>query len=351
VCTFSPTAVECTPATVDLSARETETYTVSFSYVSYSDRLVVAIDVGGTSLKGAVVDHLGHVVLVDRRQTQRERGPEAAVQTILKFAEDLVELSRHRVTGGHVLAAGVAVPGLVDEHAGVGLLSANLGWRNVPLRRLLHDRLGMPVALGHDDRAAALAEQLLGAARGYEEYLFLTLGTGVGAAVVLHGAPYLGAHGLGGEFGHMCVQPEGPVCSCGHKGCVEALASATAVTRRYQELAPSSSALSAREIAERVSSDMVAAQVWDEAVAALSVSIANYTALLDPGCVVIGGGMATAGPALFRPLQERLALDVRFQAPPPVVPALLGEDAGYLGAALLAWLTLGVPRSALAWRT
>ncbi len=310
------------------------------------DGLVVAVDVGGTALKGALVDAQGRVAVVERRPTRREQGAAAVIQNILDFTGHLASTVSH----GPVVGAGVVVPGLVDEKAGVAHASSNLKWWDVPLGRLLRERLGLPVVLGHDVRAAAVAEGLLGAARGCDHYLFLTLGTGVGATVVLNGVPYVGAHGLGGEFGHMTVQPGGPRCGCGHDGCVEALASATAVEYRYQSLAPSAAVLTARDIAERAATDAIAATVWGEAITALGMGIANYITLLDPEQVVIGGGMAEAGPILFRPLLERLATMVRFQSVPPVLPAELGEDAGYLGAALIAWLALGVPSDALTWR-
>jgi glucokinase len=154
---------------------------------------------------------------------------------------------------------------------------------------------------------------------------------------------------MGGEFGHITVQPGGPPCGCGHSGCIEALASATAVARRYGALAREQD-VSAHDVAQRAAAgDVVAARIWGEAVAALSTGIANYVALLDPERVVIGGGMASAGPILFRPLVERLATEVRFQSAPPVVPAELGENAGYLGAALMAWHRLNIPPDALAW--
>lgn len=317
---------------------------------AYSDGLVVGVDVGGTDLKGAVVDYQGRVAMTERRPTHRERGAPAVVENILDFVRELANKASYRPATGRVVAAGVAVPGVVDDEAGVARVSSNLKWHDVPLRRLLQEHLGLPIAIGHDVRAASIAEGLLGAARGCDNYLFLTLGTGVGAAVVMNGVPYVGAHGMGGEFGHMTVQPGGPLCGCGHRGCVEALASAAAVATRYQALAQASTVVTARDVAERTAVDSVAATVWGEAIAALGIGIANYITLLDPERVVIGGGMAEAGPTLFRPLVERLATEMRFQSAPPVLPAELGEDAGYLGAALMAWLALGVPREALTWR-
>jgi glucokinase len=239
----------------------------------------------------------------------------------------------------------------VDEETGVALTSVNLEWKNVPLRRLLEERLGVPAVIGHDVRTASIAEGLLGAARGSENYLFVTLGTGVGAAVVLGGSPYMGVHGAAGEFGHMVVQPGGPPCGCGRQGCIETLASASAVVRRYRAMTRAPADITTRDVAAQViAGDAAAQRVWGEAIEALGIGIGNYVVLLDPERVVIGGGMADAGQMLFEPLITRLAKEVPFQPVPSLLPAALGNDAGYLGAALKAWLALGVSRSELNWR-
>lgn len=310
------------------------------------DELVIGIDVGGTEFKGAVIDRQGHICKKERRAAQRERGSEAVIQAILDFASDLSQVTE----GSRVVGAGVAVPGLVDEQNGVALLSVNLGWKDVPLRRLLEERLGVRVVVGHDVRTASIAEGLIGAARGSDDYVLVTLGTGIGASVVLHGVPYLGVHGSAGELGHIVIQPDGPECSCGRRGCLETLASASAVVQHYRDLTHCADDVTTRDVAERVNrGDEAAGQVWRQAVEALGMGLANYVTLLDPERIVIGGGMADAGPMLFEPLKTVLAREICFEPVPPVLPAVLGNDAGYLGAALSAWLALGVPRDELNW--
>jgi glucokinase len=317
---------------------------------THEDELVIGIDVGGTEFKGAVIDRQGHIYKKERRPAQREKGTEAVINGILDFAYDLSQMTRKMPGDNRVVGAGVAVPGLVDEKNGIALLSVNLGWKDVPLRRLLEERLGATAVIGHDVRTASIAEGLLGAARGSENYLLVTLGTGIGAAVVLQGVPYLGVHGAAGELGHIVVRPNGPKCSCGRRGCLETLASASAVIQHYQDLAHVSQDVTARDVAERVKAgDEVAGRVWDEAIEALGIGIANYITLLDPERVVIGGGLADAGQMLFEPLKAVLAREVCFEPIPPVLPAALGNDAGYLGAALSAWLALGVSRNELNW--
>ncbi|HJT55002.1 MAG TPA: ROK family protein [Ktedonobacteraceae bacterium] len=310
------------------------------------DELVIGIDVGGTEFKGAVINRQGHIRKKERRSAQRERGSEAVINAILDFASDLSQ-----VTGeSRVVGAGVAVPGLVDEQNGVALLSVNLGWKDVPLRNLLEERLGLKAVVGHDVRTASIAEGLIGAARGSDDYVLVTLGTGIGASVVLHGVPYLGAHGSAGELGHIVIQPDGPKCSCGRRGCLETLASASAVVQHYRDLTHCANDVTTRDVAERVNQgDEAAGQVWRQAVEALGMGLANYVTLLDPERIVIGGGMADAGQMLFDPLKAVLAREICFEPVPSVLPAALGNDAGYLGAALSAWLALGVPRDELNW--
>ncbi|NUS14129.1 MAG: ROK family protein, partial [Streptomyces sp.] len=196
-------------------------------------RHVIALDVGGTGMKAALVAADGTLLHEDRRPTGRERGPDAVVAAILDFAADL-GAHGEREYGEPAVAAGVAVPGIVDADTGVASYSANLGWRDVPLRDLLSRRLdGIPVALGHDVRSGGLAEGRIGAGRGTDRFLFLALGTGIAGAIGIDGRIEAGAHGFAGEIGHVVVRPDGPQCGCGQRGCMEALASAGAVSRAW----------------------------------------------------------------------------------------------------------------------
>jgi glucokinase len=228
----------------------------------------------------------------------------------------------------------------VDEARGVALRAVNLPWRELPLADVVAERCGLPVVLSHDVRAAAAAEAALGAGRGIADLLFVAIGTGIGGAVVAGGRPYGGAHGHAGEIGHTVVEPDGPPCACGARGCVEALASAAAIERGYAEAGAGDGA-SAREVAALAAAhDPAARAVWDRAVAALAAGLADAVALLDPELIVVGGGLAEAGPPLFEPLAAALAARMTLAAPPPVVAAELGAEAGCRGAALLAWRAL-----------
>lgn len=308
---------------------------------------VVAIDVGGTNLKGAVVDRRGRAVAVARRDSAVREGPQAVVDAVVGLAAELQRSAA--ASGAGIVAAGLAVPGLVDEDTGTVRTAANLGWRDLRIGSVAERRLGVAVTVSHDVRAGALAEGLLGAARGRRDYLLITLGTGIGAAVVIGGRPYVGAHGTGGELGHMVVEPRGPMCGCGRPGCLEALASAGHVSAAYGEMAGISEPVSAEGVAERAAAgDPIADRVWNGAIDALAIGIANYITLLDPELVVIGGGMAAAGNRLFGPLRHRLSAHVRFGEPPQVVPAVLGKDAGRYGAAIAAWRAVGIDEAELA---
>ncbi|MDQ6898123.1 MAG: ROK family protein [Candidatus Dormibacteraeota bacterium] len=299
--------------------------------------VVVGLDVGGTEIKGAITGAEGTVLDSDRRPTQRDRGPAAVVDRISVFAQDLCRRATQH--GCVVVAAGIAVPGQVDEREGVARWSSNLGWRDVPFQALLKERLGMPVVIGQDVRAGALAEGVLGAASGYRDYFFMTIGTGIGGALVLDGRPYAGAHASAAEIGHIVVDPGGLLCTCGGRGCLETVASASALASRYANACEDiASEMDATVVLERVrAGDPTASGVWFSAVEAMSAALATTVTLLDPALVVIGGGLAAAGDTLFGPLSKALAARLSFQLMPRLLQAKLGTQAGCLGAALLAW--------------
>ncbi|WP_406476349.1 ROK family protein [Streptomyces sp. NBC_01615] len=300
-------------------------------------RHVIALDVGGTGMKAALVGADGDLLHQARRATGRERGPEAVVETILGFAAELRAYGEEHL-GGPAVAAGVAVPGIVDAAHGIAVYAANLGWRDVPLRRLLGDRLGgVPVALGHDVRTGGLAEGRIGAGQGADRFLFVPLGTGIAGAIGIDGGVEEGAHGFAGEIGHIVVRPGGTPCPCGQHGCLERYASAAAVSQAWAEASGDPEA-DAADCAKAVDSgDPRAVQIWQEAVDALADGLVTALTLLDPRTLIIGGGLAEAGETLFSPLRAAVERRVTFQKLPGIVPAALGDTAGCLGAGLLAW--------------
>ncbi|GAA1565291.1 ROK family protein [Streptomyces globosus] len=298
---------------------------------------VIALDVGGTGMKAALIAEDGTLLHQARRATGRDRGPEAVVGTILDFAAELHALGRERF-GEAAVAAVVAVPGIVDADTGTAVYAANLGWRDVPLRTLLAARLGsLPVALGHDVRTGGLAEGRIGAGRGADRFLFVPLGTGIAGAIGIAGRIEAGAHGYAGEIGHIVVRPGGPACGCGQRGCLETLASASAVSRAWAAACGDPDADAADCARAVTAGDAAARRIWQEAVDALADGLVTAITLLDPRTLIIGGGLAEAGEVLFTPLRAAVEERVTFQRLPHIVPAALGDTAGCLGAGLLAW--------------
>jgi glucokinase len=272
--------------------------------------------------------------------TRAATPPDAsAAEALGAFAESLI------AAHGPVDAVGLAIPGIVDDAAGIAEFSVAPTWSDLPLRELMTARLGgVPVALGHDVRLGGLAEGRIGAAAGSGDYLFLALGTGVGGMLCLDGRPRLGPHHRAGELGHIVVEPDGALCGCGQRGCLETLASATGITRLYREAG--GEAVSARRVAQlEAAGDARAAAVWSTAVDALATGIVCAVTVLDLELIVLGGGVARAGRRLFAPLRERLAQRLTFQSVPRIVAARLGDEAAVAGAALLAHdLLTSVPR-------
>ncbi|GGS28532.1 ROK family protein [Streptomyces griseoviridis] len=300
-------------------------------------RHVIALDVGGTGMKAALAGPDGEPLHRARRPTGRERGPEAVVDGILDFAAELAALGAERF-GSAPAAAGVAVPGIVDDARGTAVYAANLGWRDVPLRALLSERLGgVPVALGHDVRTGGLAEGRIGAGRGADRFLFVPLGTGIAGAIGIDGRVEGGAHGFAGEIGHVVVRPDGVPCPCGQRGCLERYASASAVGEAWAAASGDPAAGAADCAGAVAAGDPAAVRVWREAVDALAAGLVTALTLLDPRTLIIGGGLAEAGETLFTPLREAVARRITFQTQPSIVPAALGDTAGCLGAGLLAW--------------
>ncbi|MCA2213621.1 ROK family protein [Jidongwangia harbinensis] len=298
------------------------------------DPVVIALDVGGTGMKCALVRPTGVVHHAERHPTLAARGPEAVTANILDIAAGLAD--RARADGLDPVAAGVAVPGVVDEATGTAVWSSNVGFRDVPLRDLVTARLGVPAALGHDVRVGGMAEARLGAGRGEPHVLFIAIGTGIAAAHVVDGRAFAGAHGAAGEVGHVIVRPGGLPCNCGARGCLESVASASAIGRRYAELSGITDAAAFDVAARSAAGEPLATAVWRDAVEALADGLLTAQALYDAGIVVLGGGLAEAGEALLAPLLTALDQRLTFHRMPRVVRAALGDTAGCLGAALLA---------------
>ena len=301
---------------------------------------VIGFDVGGTLIKAGWVDGTGAVSGVVRVPTPVLDG--GAVDGLLDALDDLVTRfceSEHAAPA----AIGLAVPGIVDEERGVAVLSENLGWRDVDLRRVATERLGLPVALVHDVRAGALAERRLGAAQGLGSVVTVIVGTGVSAAILVDGRDVV-AGGFAGEIGHAPFGPSGVACGCGADGCLEAVASAGGMVARYAAATGERLPGADRLVARAHEGDPVAVQIWADALDALGRALAAVTAFLAPDAIVVGGGVAAAGAELVESLEQSLRRHLRYHRLPRIVRAELGADAGLVGALLAARERSGLDR-------
>lgn len=303
-------------------------------------RRVLGIDVGGSAIKLALIVD-GTVATSDNTTTPRG-GPEQVVQEIVALCQRFAPLD----------ALGVAVPAVVDPIAGVVSVTPNLpgNWAGFALGPALEARAGQRVVLANDARCFALGELRLGSARGCRDVIFVTLGTGVGGAIAVDGEVYLGSNGLAGELGHQTIDPDGPLCGCGNRGCIETVASGSAVVaeavRGLRQGVPSvlrqvwqegRNPVTAADVAMTAAEgDTFAAKVIARAAHGLGIGLANLSAVLAPERIVIGGGFGQALGVLLKPLEKVLAEHLRLWPPCPLVGSPLGISAGAVGAALWA---------------
>jgi glucokinase len=313
------------------------------------DEAIIAMDMGGTQLRFALLDREYRLLARHAEATCPEEGPEPVLERIVARMKALGE----QVGWDKIEAVGVAAPGPLDPFRGVILHAPNLpGWRDVPVVEHLHQALGAPVFMGNDANLGALAEQRRGAGRDHADVVYITVSTGIGGGVISDGQMVLGHRGLAGEVGHMTLEPQGPRCSCGNRGCLEALASGTAIARQARELVQAGartlmvelaggdlqriSAKLAHEAADR--GDVVAVDLFRQAGRYLGISMANLMYILNPSLIVVGGSVAKAGHLLFVPMQATIRERTyeAFWRDCPVVPAALGDDVGLVGAALWA---------------
>jgi glucokinase len=309
-----------------------------------SDRSSVGVDVGGTKIAALRVTGEGSIeastVIATPVSDQDAALPaiEAAITSVIDDG---------------VVAIGVGMAGLVDGRSGVLLTTPNLVWRNLPLGERLHVAFSLPVSVENDATAAAWAERCLGASRGHDDSLFVGVGTGIGGGIVMGGRIVRGAHGLAGEIGHVIVEPDGPVCGCGNRGCWEQVASGLSIARAGARTVTDDPGSAIGRLVDgdpgRVTGEIVsqAAREGDSHATALLAEVgrrlgegvAGFVNVLDPEIVVIGGGVGEAGELLLAPLRVAFAAglegaDVRPEV--PIVPAALGNDAGAIGAGMLA---------------
>jgi len=307
---------------------------------------VLGIDIGGTKLAAGVVDAEGRMLARDEAPTHAEEGLEPVLDRIVALGRGL--LSRPEAAAVAVRRIGVGCAGPVDLKAGLVLQPPNLpGWTRVPLTERLERAFGLPIVLENDANAAGLGEFRYGAGRGARSIVYMTVSTGIGGGIILDGRIWHGLKDAAGEIGHMTVDPDGPVCGCGNRGCLEAIASGTSIAHRAKEALAAGTPSELQRVAHPTAADVVrlaregdpvASAVWDRAVRYLGIGVAAVIAILAPERIVIGGGVSRAGDFLFDPLRDHVRRRLKLMPAEavPILPATLGPDVGILGAAAVA---------------
>jgi glucokinase len=291
---------------------------------------VLAFDVGGHNVRGAVVASDGKILFEERVPTPAGRQPIAVLDEVKKVSGVL--LKRAEVAGTKVAWAGLGFPGFLHHPEGIILKSPNLpGWERFPIRSELAKRFSIPFQMENDANCAALGESWLGGAVGFRNSVLLTLGTGVGGGVIIDGKLLKGAHGGAGELGHIVIEPDGPPCGCGGNGCLEILISGDSLKRQTGR--------SGKELEDFAKAgDRSSLEAWEKMGRYLGIALSSYCQIFDTEIVVLGGRISRAlsyfGPALGRELEKRLQFHPTRNV--KVAQALLGDNAGLLGAARLA---------------
>ena len=292
-------------------------------------RYVVAVDIGGTDIKAALVNENLEVISSSLRPTPKHDS--SAAKTIATIKEIVDELSN----GYTISALGVCVCGVFDDDHGICIWSGNLDWKNIHLQELLAEKIGIPVVAGHDIRTAGTAEMRSGAALGYSNSIFIAIGTGIAAALVIDGA-IRSADGYAGEIGHLNVGGNAQ-CVCGRTGCLEAEASALAISNAYEK-ASGSSGVSTEEIATLVrEGNQIAQKVWSDAMLALARACETLITTLSPEAIIFGGGLAKSRELLIDPISAELSKRLTFQRKPELKIAHYDSKAGTIGSAMAAF--------------
>jgi glucokinase len=310
----------------------------------------IGIDIGGTKIAGALVDASGMVVRAQRLPTPAN-DPDALIEAVVGLIEELAE-------GEKVLGVGVAAAGFIDAEQANIIYAPNLSWRNEPFKSKLEAKVTLPVVIENDANAAAWAEYRFGAGVGLKHMVMLTIGTGVGGAVITDSKMLRGGFGIAGELGHLRMVPNGLLCGCGQNGCLEAYASGTALLKaakalassndpagqRLRQLQPDSQELTGQDVYSAIQeSDPGALGLLREMGSWLGQAVASLTAVLDPEIVVIGGGVSVAGDLLLDPIRAAYLehLPARgFRPELKIIGAEFVNNAGVVGAADLARVSL-----------
>ena len=303
-------------------------------------QVVIGVDLGGTNLRTALLSVDGDILDKRKEPTHAADGWKKVVGRLVNNINQQRAIAEQR--GMHVMAVGVGAPGIIQMDKGIVVKSPNFpDWNNLPLRDELEKALHVPVIIENDANAAALGEQWLGAGCGIDSMILLTLGTGVGGGIVLNNKIWQGADGMAGEVGHMTLIPDGRQCGCGNTGCLEMYASARGIVQSYREAsgmtgAAQDSAVTSQMVYQGArNGDPVSLRVMKEMGRLLGIGIANLINIFNPQMIVLGGGVKDAWDLFIGATHEEI-MRRAFQVPAErtkIVPSLLGDDAGMIGAA------------------
>ena len=320
---------------------------------------VLAVDIGGTKIMTAIISDNGRILAKDTCPTLAGEGVQAVIERLFIASDSL--LNQHNMKSSQLGGIGIAAAGAIDSGRGLITLSPNLpGWRDVPLGEIVRERYRVDAFLVNDASAAALGEHRFGAGRGVSNLILLTLGTGIGGGIIINGEIYLGACGSAAEIGHMVIDVNGPECGCGNRGCLEALASGTAVARdAIRRLSQGERSSLTEMVGDKIESitaeqigiaaqdgDELALDVLSQAANYLGMGMVNLVNIFNPEMIILGGGMAELGGLFIDPARRVVAekaFPISVQAV-RIVTAQLGNEAGVYGAAVFA-LEQGIRRT------
>jgi glucokinase len=306
---------------------------------------VIGIDLGGTKIKGIISDELGNILVEDTIQTMARDGEKAVLDRIMLVIDNLIEKSHMEAKA--IKAIGIGSPGPLDAKRGIIFYSPNLPFKNFQLVDPIAKKYGIPTYLDNDANVAAIGEHTFGAGRGTRNMIYITVSTGIGGGAILNGSIYRGNTSNALEIGHMTLKKDGPKCNCGNYGCLEALASGTAIGKQAREAVVNGEVTSLRNYKEVTSyevfkeaenGDDVAIKILDESLTYLGIGMANLIEAFDPEMIVIGGGVTKGGQIVFDKVREEVnkrCMKVMSESC-RIVPPGLGVDSGAIGAAALA---------------
>lgn len=308
----------------------------------------IGVDLGGTKIATGGADETGRILVRDVRPTEAHKGTEA---TIANIKASIRQVQRELGPDCEIRGIGVGSPGPLSSKDGIVYSSPNLGFDHVPLRQILQDEFGVRTELGNDANVAGLAEWRFGAGKQCRNMIYVTVSTGIGGGIIVENQLLLGSLDFAGEIGHTIIVENGPLCGCGRRGCLETLASGTAIAKRAREAARLGVPTAMLDLVDGdvdgidsvvvakadAAGDPLAAQILDEAIRYLSIGLGNLVTIFNPDKLVIGGGVSNIGDRLFRPLRQMILSKAMKESANHVeiLRAELGGDVGVLGAICL----------------